>query len=210
MKDYSSITDLCEKWLVEDHENIIKEHDIKSLQGIGGIRLRVQEKLRKGFKFVPVITESGDLGFASGWPQIRVKKFKDLLESRQYRVIAITDTGEEHYSDWFDSESEAKNLLNQVDRDDNGYIGSEIQKRIKELEDDDEENLTPINPKLKKAPPPKPPKEENDEKEKPVEESLSEKKLKKDDDDPCWDGYVKLGTKKKNGKEVPNCVPMED
>jgi hypothetical protein len=26
-------------------------------------------------------------------------------------------------------------------------------------------------------------------------------------DDPCWDGYVKLGTKKKNGKEVPNCVP---
>lgn len=25
--------------------------------------------------------------------------------------------------------------------------------------------------------------------------------------DPCWDGYSKEGTKKKNGKEVPNCVP---
>ena len=25
--------------------------------------------------------------------------------------------------------------------------------------------------------------------------------------DPCWDGYEKVGTKKKAGKEVPNCVP---
>ena len=38
---------------------------------------------------------------------------------------------------------------------------------------------------------------------------LSEK-LKKDKDDPCWKGYVQLGTKKKNGKEVPNCVPKEN
>ena len=34
--------------------------------------------------------------------------------------------------------------------------------------------------------------------------------LEKDSDDPCWKGYVQLGTKKKNGKEVPNCVPMEE
>ena len=25
---------------------------------------------------------------------------------------------------------------------------------------------------------------------------------------PCWDGYEQIGTKKKNGKEVPNCVPL--
>ena len=30
------------------------------------------------------------------------------------------------------------------------------------------------------------------------------------EDDPCWNGYVKLGTKKKDGKEVPNCVPTEN
>lgn len=29
-------------------------------------------------------------------------------------------------------------------------------------------------------------------------------------DDPCWNGYVQLGTKKKDGKEVPNCVPKKD
>lgn len=34
--------------------------------------------------------------------------------------------------------------------------------------------------------------------------------LEKDDDDPCWDGYVQVGTKMKNGKEVPKCVPMEE
>lgn len=24
---------------------------------------------------------------------------------------------------------------------------------------------------------------------------------------PCWDGYVQVGFKMKNGKKVPNCVP---
>ena len=28
--------------------------------------------------------------------------------------------------------------------------------------------------------------------------------------DPCWKGYEMIGTKKKNGKEVPNCVPKEE
>lgn len=26
-------------------------------------------------------------------------------------------------------------------------------------------------------------------------------------DEACWKGYKQVGTKKKNGKEVPNCVP---
>jgi len=24
---------------------------------------------------------------------------------------------------------------------------------------------------------------------------------------PCWEGYKQVGTKKKGGKTVPNCVP---
>ena len=32
---------------------------------------------------------------------------------------------------------------------------------------------------------------------------------KNEQDDPCWDGYKQVGMKKKNGKEVPNCVPEE-
>jgi hypothetical protein len=34
----------------------------------------------------------------------------------------------------------------------------------------------------------------------------NEEKLK-ENDDPCWDGYKQVGTKDKDGKEVPNCVP---
>jgi hypothetical protein len=26
-------------------------------------------------------------------------------------------------------------------------------------------------------------------------------------DDPCWKGYKQIGMKKKNGKQVPNCIP---
>jgi hypothetical protein len=32
---------------------------------------------------------------------------------------------------------------------------------------------------------------------------------KKKDDDPCWDNYEQVGMKKKDGKEVPNCVPKQ-
>jgi hypothetical protein len=35
-------------------------------------------------------------------------------------------------------------------------------------------------------------------------------KEKKDADDPCWKNYRQFGTKNKNGKEVPNCVPESD
>jgi len=26
---------------------------------------------------------------------------------------------------------------------------------------------------------------------------------------PCWKGYKQIGMKVKNGKEVPNCVPIK-
>lgn len=35
----------------------------------------------------------------------------------------------------------------------------------------------------------------------------AEDKEVSEDDDPCWKNYKMVGTKKKNGKEVPNCVP---
>lgn len=39
-------------------------------------------------------------------------------------------------------------------------------------------------------------------------ESVDES-LKDAEDNPCWDGYKPVGTKKKSGKTVPNCVPEE-
>jgi len=35
----------------------------------------------------------------------------------------------------------------------------------------------------------------------------AKKKTAKKTADPCWDGYERVGTKKKAGKTVPNCVP---
>jgi len=35
----------------------------------------------------------------------------------------------------------------------------------------------------------------------------SKKSTSKKKADPCWDGYEKIGSKKKAGKTVPNCVP---
>jgi len=31
-----------------------------------------------------------------------------------------------------------------------------------------------------------------------------------EDDNPCWDGYEMIGMKEKDGKEVPNCVPVKE
>jgi hypothetical protein len=38
---------------------------------------------------------------------------------------------------------------------------------------------------------------------------LSFKEYLLEKEDPCWKGYRQLGMKKKNGKEVPNCIPEE-
>lgn len=35
------------------------------------------------------------------------------------------------------------------------------------------------------------------------------KKKEMKEEDPCWDGYEMVGKKKKDGKEVPNCVPKK-
>jgi hypothetical protein len=37
----------------------------------------------------------------------------------------------------------------------------------------------------------------------------TKRKLSAKSINPCWKGYKKAGTKKKNGNTVPNCVPTK-
>ncbi len=37
---------------------------------------------------------------------------------------------------------------------------------------------------------------------------MSKSKTEKEKD-PCWKNYEQIGTKKKDGKTVPNCVPKD-
>lgn len=39
--------------------------------------------------------------------------------------------------------------------------------------------------------------------------AVKKKKTAKADSDPCWKGYEQAGTKKKSGKQVPNCIPKK-
>lgn len=41
-------------------------------------------------------------------------------------------------------------------------------------------------------------------------EKMFEEEKKMKGKDPCWKGYEMIGMKKKNGKEVPNCVPKNE
>lgn len=43
-----------------------------------------------------------------------------------------------------------------------------------------------------------------------IEEFYVTEAKKMKGEDPCWKGYEMVGTKKKDGKEVPNCVPKEE
>jgi hypothetical protein len=46
-----------------------------------------------------------------------------------------------------------------------------------------------------------------------AEDSFDEYKSEnqiKEDKDPCWKGYEMIGMKKKGGRKVPNCVPVEE
>ena len=35
-------------------------------------------------------------------------------------------------------------------------------------------------------------------------------KYQQENNGPCWPGYKQVGTKMKNGKQVPNCVPVSE
>ena len=39
---------------------------------------------------------------------------------------------------------------------------------------------------------------------------LTKEEFMQEMENPCWKGYEMVGTKKKNGKEVPNCVPIKE
>ncbi len=41
-------------------------------------------------------------------------------------------------------------------------------------------------------------------------ESYTENDTNQISEGPCWDGYKQVGMKNKNGKEVPNCVPISE
>lgn len=43
-----------------------------------------------------------------------------------------------------------------------------------------------------------------------LKDLLPDGENKEMDNDPCWDDYEMVGTKKKNGKTVPNCVPVAE
>ena len=43
-----------------------------------------------------------------------------------------------------------------------------------------------------------------------ISEAKKKNTKKMEGEDPCWKGYEMVGTKKKNGKEVPNCVPVSE
>lgn len=40
--------------------------------------------------------------------------------------------------------------------------------------------------------------------------ATTKKPTSKSKKDPCWKGYEMVGMKTKNGKKVPNCVPIEN
>ena len=42
------------------------------------------------------------------------------------------------------------------------------------------------------------------------QQPMQEEKKKMKGSDPCWSGYEMIGKKKKNGREVPNCVPVDE
>ena len=42
-----------------------------------------------------------------------------------------------------------------------------------------------------------------------IKKNDTKKSTDKKSNDPCWDGYKKVGTKIKEGKKVPNCVPKK-
>jgi len=85
-----------------------------------------------------------------------------------------------------------KEFFDYVDKNWNGEKESGKDGKVEEVEEDNNPENAPV------------PAPENEEE--AAELVVQEKK----EGDPCWKGYKQVGMKKKDGKEVPNCVPMNE
>jgi hypothetical protein len=102
-----------------------------------------------------------------------------------------------------------------VNREKNMKKSLEVQEVIEEIKDMLEDVINPVDTvieipedTLAKSVDPKPEDEEDQEAE--GYESDNEEEDKWDNlQKACWTGYEQRGTKEKNGRQVPNCVPVQ-
>ena len=102
-----------------------------------------------------------------------------------------------------------------VNREKNMKKSLEVQEVIEEIKDMLEDVINPVDTvieipedALAKSVDPKPEDEEDEEAE--GYESDNEEEDKWDNlQKACWTGYEQRGTKEKNGRQVPNCVPVQ-
>ena len=100
-----------------------------------------------------------------------------------------------------------------------GFEETTLAMTLKEAFNESEQQTTKNNPTQTKGAASK--KQRDDEEEEEEEgdaPSIVEVKVREDvdmsslgeDENPCWDGYVMIGTKTKDGREVPKCVPRDN
>jgi hypothetical protein len=102
-----------------------------------------------------------------------------------------------------------------VNREKNMKKSLEVQEVIEEIKDMLEDVINPVDTVIEipedtlvKSVDPKPEDEEDEEAE--GYESDDEEEDKWDNlQKACWTGYEQRGTKEKNGRQVPNCVPIQ-
>jgi hypothetical protein len=103
-----------------------------------------------------------------------------------------------------------------VNREKNMKKSLEVQEVIEEIKDMLEDVINPVDTvieipedTLSKSVDPKPEEETDEEMSKNYESDNEEEDKWNNMEKACWSGYKQEGMKEKNGRMVPNCVPVE-
>jgi hypothetical protein len=158
------------------------ERLMRHLKGEGDLEAWVQSKITKASEYLDTVADHMD-----GGEDDTVKK-EDVKEN-----IEICDANEKVFA----------HVVDVISGDDYEFksLGQPIEEK-KGLWDN-------IHAKRKRGERPAKPGEKGYPKTLDIEEGLKQAR-KNVGAGKCWDGYVAKGTKKKGGKEVPNCVPVTE
>jgi hypothetical protein len=135
-----------------------------------------------------------------------ISKMKDGLELLFKQNNTKDDQAEivrDEFNKFFNIKTELNESANQDDLKKMKMLLDEIQEKCKSTvlsNGKKAENYIQITVKKGKL-------DKEGDKELLMDEKKSLTEMEKN---PCWDGYVAYGTKMKNGKEVPNCVPVSE
>jgi hypothetical protein len=205
--EYKDSNSLVQREIVYNHLALVERGRAEVARIVDGQVTRVLDKQfekeedtvldNKDSVFTKILTALGLKASEENGKTVYVEDMATLSPEKEVKEVTLkADTEEEEMT--HDEKVMASTVASQEMKTDGYYKDSEepVKKEVEDETSEEEEEVRVDD-------------EESDEDKDKKHLDTEETHEVKDEENPCWEGYRQEGMKEKDGKQVPNCVPVE-